>query len=220
MGSITVGSVINEFERKILDETNDDTDEAENIGIFNNCIRTMINLAPKIHSETEATRLAAGILQFLPAKGFELIDIPMNMGPEGITPGNLVRETTLKIMSDVYPQWTTDTPAEFIEHFMKDDVEERRFYTWPPVTDQVQVWVLIQMSTLPGPVVYDVDGDWRLLTIPVEDQYIDAIYNGMQYMYFDDDSDNPGNTPRSANFYQRFMTALQIETTKPRQRQS
>ena len=220
MGSITVGSVINEFERKILDETNDDTDEAENIGIFNNCIRTMINLAPRIHSETEPYRLAAGVLQFLPAKGIELIDISMNMGSDGSTPGTLVRETTLKIMSDLYPQWTTDTPAEFIEHFMKDDVEERRFYSWPPVTDQVQVHVLVQMSTLPTPVVYDVDGDWRLLTIPVEDQYIDAIFNGMQYMYFDDDSDNPGNTPRSANFYQRFMTALQIETTKPRSRQS
>jgi len=220
MGSITIGSVINEFERKILDETNDDTDEAENIGIFNNCIRTMINLASKIHTETEATRLAAGILQFLPAKGFQLVDIPMNMGSAGQTPGTLIRETTLKIMSDLYPQWTTDTPADAIEHFMKDDNDERRFYAWPPVTDQVQVWVLIQMSTLPTPVVYDVGGDWRLLTIPIEDQYIDAIYNGMLYMYYDDDSDNPGNTPRSQSFYQRFMQGLQIETTKPRLRQS
>lgn len=220
MGSITVGSVINEFERKILDETNEDTDEQENISIFNNCIRTMINLAPKVHQETEAVRLAPGLLQFLPAKAFELVDIPMNMGATGTAPGVLVRETTLKIMSDLYPQWTTDTPADYIEHFMKDDNDERRFYCWPPVTDQVQVWVLVQMSTLPTPVVYDVDGDWRLLTIPVEDQYIDAIYNGMLYMYYDDDSDNPGNTPRSGQFYQRFMTALQIETTKPRQRQS
>lgn len=220
MGSISVGSVIDEFERKILDESNDDTDEAENIGIFNNCIRTMINLAPKIHSETESVRMAAGVLQFLPAKGFELVDIPFNMGADGNVPGVMVRETTLKIMADLYPQWNTDPVSAEIEHFMKDDNEERRFYVYPPVTDQTQVWVLVQMSTLPTPVVYDVDGDWRLLTIPVEDQYINAIHNGMLYLYFDDDSDNPGNTPRSQNFYQRFMTALQIETTKPKQRQS
>ena len=180
----------------------------------------MINLAPKVHSETESVRMAAGVLQFLPAKGFELVDIPFNMGADGNAPGVMVRETTLKIMADLYPQWNTDPVAAAIEHFMKDDNDERRFYVYPPVTDQTQVWVLVQMSTLPTPVVWDVDGDWRLLTIPVEDQYINAIHNGMLYLYFDDDSDNPGNTPRSQNFYQRFMTALQIETTKPKQRQS
>jgi hypothetical protein len=220
MGTITVGSVIDQFERKILDESNDDTTEEENISFFNNTIRTMINLVPKIHSVTEGTLLAPGVLQFLPAKGFELVDIPLNMGSDGSTPGAPLRESTLKIFNEVWPQWATDPQAIVIEHFMKDDNEERRFYVYPPVHTQEPVYVLIQMSTLPTPVTYDVSNDWKLLNIPVEDQYIDAIINGMLYMFYDDDSDNPGNTPRSQIFYGRFQQALQLETMKPRQRQS
>ena len=220
MGTISVGSVIDQFERKILDEANEDTTEEENILLFNNTIRTMILLVPRIHSITEATLLAPGILQFLPAKGIELVDIPLNMGSDGNTPGTPLRETTLKIFNDVWPSWPYDAPSEVIEHFMKDDNEERRYYVYPPVHPDNPVYVLIQMSTLPAPVTYDVDGDWRLLTIPVEDQYIDAIHNGMLYMFYDDDSDNPGNTPRSQIYYQRFQTALQLETGRPRQRQS
>ena len=220
MGTITVGSVIDQFERKILDESNEDLTEDENITIFNNCIRTIILLVPRIHSKTEPQLLAPGVLQFLPAKGIELVDIPMNMGSDGQTPGIPLRETTLKIFNDVWPQWTTDPVATVIEHFMKDDNEERRYYVYPPVHPQDQVYVLMQMSTLPTPITYDVSNDWKLLTIPLEDQYIDAILNGMLYMFYDDDSDNPGNTPRSQLYYQRFATALQLETARPRQRQS
>jgi len=220
MSVITVGSAIDQFERKILDEGNEDWTEAENVTLFNNVIRTMINLVPKLHSKTEAVLLAPGVLQFLPAKGMELVDIPLNMGETGQTPGSPPRETTLKIFNDVYPQWAQAPEDTEIEHYMKDDNEERRFYVYPPVHSTTPVYVLIQMSTLPDPVVYDVSNDWKLLTIPVEDQYIDAIHNGMLYMFYDDDSDNPGNTPRSQMYYQRFQTALQIETVKPRQRQS
>lgn len=220
MGTISVGSVIDQFERKILDESNDDTTEAENIGIFNNTIRTMILYVPKIHSKTGAVLLAPGVLQFLPAQGIELVDAIMNMGDDGATPGIPLRESTLKIFNDLWPQWTTDPEATVIEHFMKDDNEERRYYVYPQVHSTTQVYILIQMSTLPDPVVYDVSGDWKLLTIPVEDLYIDAIFNGMLYQFYDDDTDNPGNTPRSQNFYQRFLQGLQLESLKPKQEQS
>jgi len=220
MSVITVGSAIDQFERKVLDEGNEDWTEAENVTLFNNTIRTMINLVPKLHSKTESVLLAPGVLQFLPAKGIELVDMPLNMGEDGTIPGAPPRETTLKIFHDVWPRWAYDPEDTVIEHYMKDDNEERRFYVYPPVHSTTPVYVLIQMSTLPDPIVYDVSNDWKLITIPVEDQYIDAIHNGMLYMFYDDDSDNPGNTPRSQMYYQRFQTALQIETVKPRQRQS
>lgn len=220
MGTITVGSVIDQFERKVLDESNDDLSEDENITIFNNCIRTIILLVPRLHSDTEAQLLAPGVLQYLPAKAIELVDIPLNMGSDGQVAGNPLRETTLKIFNDVYPQWASDPEATVIEHFMKDDNDRKRYYVYPPVHSQDQVYVLIQMSTLPTPITYDVSGDWKLLTIPLEDQYIDAIHNGMLYMFYDDDSDNPGNTPRSQVFYQRFAVALQLDTGRPRQRQT
>lgn len=220
MGTISVGSVIDQFERKILDEENEDFSESENITLFNNTIRTMILLVPRVHSRTEAMQLAPGILQFLPAKGIELVDMPLNMGEDGNTPGRPTRETTLKIFNDVWPDWSTDPVDTVVQHYMKDDNEERRFYVYPPVHPDTPVFVLVQMSTLPTPVTWDAAGDWRLLTIPVEDQYIDAIHNGMLYMFYDDDTDNPGNTPRSQMYYQRFQTALQLEQGRPRQRQS
>lgn len=220
MGTISVGSVIDQFERKILDEDNEDFSEDDNIGVFNNVIRTMILYVPRLHSKTLATLLAPGVLQFLPASGIELVDIPLNMGDDGATPGIPPRETTLKIFNDVYPQWASDPEAAVVEHYMKDDNEERRYYVYPPVHSSTQVYVLIQMSTLPTPITYDVSGDWKLLTIPVEDQYIDAIHNGMLYQFYDDDSDNPGNTPRSQTYYQRFLQGLQLESMRPRQKQT
>lgn len=220
MGTISIGSVIDQFEKRILDESNDDQSEDDNIVLFNNAIRTMILYVPRLHSKTLATALAPGILQFLPASGIELVDIPLNMGADGAIPGIPLRETTLKIFSDVYPQWASDPEATVIEHFMKDDNDERRFYVYPPVHSSTQVYVLMQMSTLPTPITPDVSGDWKLLTIPVEDQYIDAILNGMLYQFYDDDSDNPGNTPRSQTYYQRFLQGLQLESTRPRQKQT
>jgi hypothetical protein len=220
MGTISVGSVIDQFEKKILDESNEDNSEDDNISLFNNCIRTIILLVPRLHSDTEATLLAPGSFQYLPAKGIEVVDIPLNMGSDGATPGLPLRETTLKIFNDVYPQWATTPEATVIEHYMKDDNDRKRYYVYPPVHSTTQVYILIQMSTLPTPVIFDSSGDWKLLTIPLEDQYIDAIINGMLYMFYDDDSDNPGNTPRSQIFYQRFAVALQLDTGRPRQRQT
>jgi hypothetical protein len=134
MGTISVGSVIDQFERKILDEGNEDWTEAENVLLFNNVIRTMILLVPKIHSKTEPQLLAPGVLQFLPANGIELVDIPLNMGSDGQTPGAPLRESTLKIFNDVWPSWAYDPEATVIEHYMKDDNEERRYYVYPPVS--------------------------------------------------------------------------------------
>ena len=220
MGTITIGSVIDQFERKVLDESNEDFSEAENVTLFNNTIRTMINLVPKIHNITESKQLAPGILQVLPAAGVELVDILLNMGEDGDTPGLPVRETTLKIMSDLWPRWAQDPESDIVEHFMKDDNDNRRYYAYPAIDSQKPVFVLIQMSTMPAPIVWDANGDWKLLTIPVEDRYIDAIGNGMLYLFYDDDSDNPGNTPRSQLYYGRFQQALQLRQAQPRQSQS
>lgn len=215
MPTTTVGFCVDMAERKILDESNDEYSEQNLLDLYHQAIREIINLVPSAHTETKIWKLAPATRQVIPADGVELVDVIQNAGPDGTSPGTPIRETTLDVMKALLPGWEADTPADNCEHFMRLPESKKAFLVYPKSTGNNQI--LAQVTTIPPAVMWDSNGDWKVAVIPIDDTYSSAIINGMVYIAYDDDSDTPGNTPRSQVFYARFLQDLGIREQKKNQ---
>ena len=212
MPTTTVGLCVNLAERKILDESNDDYSEQNLLDLYHLSVKEIINLVASAHTETLSWAPSPSTKQMIPAAGVNLVDILMNMGPAGATPGKVIREVSLDAMKVLMPAWEADVATDEAEHFMRIPEMKREFYIYPKSTGNNQIMGVI--TTVPPAVVWDAGGLWKVAIIPLDDTYSHAIVNGMVYIAYDDDSDIPGNTPRSQIFYARFLQDLGIREQK------
>ena len=136
----------------------------------------------------------------------------LNMGTDGQTPGPAIRETTLDVMRTLLPGWEADDAADTIEHWFRLPESKTEFMIYPRSTGNN--YLMARITTMPAQVMWDGDGDWKLAVIPIDDTFSHAIINGMVYIAYDDDSDTPGNTPRSQVFYNRFLQDLGLRQQK------
>ena len=212
MPTTTVGHCVDMAERKILDESNDEYSEQNLLDLYHLSVKEIINLAPRSHTESRIWKLAPMTRQVCPADAVEIVDVIMNMGADGATPGAAIRETTLDIMKALLPGWEADAATDVVEHFMKLSESKTEFMIYPPSTGNN--YLMGRVTTIPAQVMWDSGGDWKLAVIPIDDTFSHAIINGMVYIAYDDDSDTPGNTPRSQVFYGRFLQDLGLRQQK------
>lgn len=212
MPTSTVGFCVDMAERKILDESNDEYTEQNLIDLYNLSVKEIINLVPSASSETRTWKTSATTKQMIPSDAVGLVDVLVNMGTDGATPGKAIRETTLNIMKSLLPTYETDTAAAVIQHFIRIPESRTQFLVYPK--SDGTPYLMAQIITIPTAIVWDADGDWEVAVIGIDDTYSHAIINGMVYIAYDDDSDVPGNSPRSQMFYQRFMQDLGLRDQK------
>jgi hypothetical protein len=212
MPTTTVGFCIDMAERKILDESNDEYTEQNLLDLYHLAINEIINLVPRAHSDSRTWKLAAATRQVIPADAVELVDAIMNMGTDGMVPGVAIRETTLDVMKVLLPDWEADTPAAVVENYFRLPESKVEFMVYPPNTGLG--YMKGRVTTIPARVIWDSNGDWKLAVIPFDDTFGSAIINGMVYIAYDDDTDTPGNSPRSQMFYGRFLQDLGLRAQK------
>lgn len=206
MPTTTIGHCIDMAERKILDESNDEYSEQNLLDLYHMAIKEIVNLVPRSHTESKSWKVAPSTRQVIPADGVEIVDVVMNMGSDGSAPGPTIRETTLDILKSVLPGYEADTPADNAEHWFRLPESKSEFGIYPRSTGNN--YILGRVTTIPAQVLWDSNGDFRLAIIPIDDTFTTAIINGMCYLAYDDDSDIPGNTPRSQIYYARFLQDL------------
>ena len=212
MPTTTIGHCIDMAERKILDESNDEYSEQNLLDLFHLAVKEIINLEPRAHTESRVWQLSPSTRQISPADAVELVDVIMNMGANGATPGAAIRETTLDVMRALLPGWEAVTPTDVAEHWFKVPESKVEFMIYPPSTGNNQL--LARITTIPAQVLWDSNDYFKIAIIPIDDTFSTAIINGMVYMAYDDDSDTPGNTPRSQVYYQRFLQDLGLRAQK------
>lgn len=212
MATTTVGLMVDLAERKILDEGNDEYSEQNLLDLYYLSIKEIINLVPSAHTEQMIWALAPGANQAIPARGSQLVDITLNMGANGATPGKLIRESTLEVMKALVPTFEIDTATDEAENYIRLPEDKKRFKIYPASTGNNQVMGAV--TTVPAAVIWDAQGNWKIATIPIDDTYSHAIVNGICYIAYDDDTDIPGNTPRSQVYYTRFLQDLGIREQK------
>jgi len=209
--SMTVGYLTDQAGVKFADDGNNEVTEADWIKYFNLSQAMIVGLLPAAFTRGSLMDLVAGVLQTLPSNTVELIDIPMNM-TDGSTPGAPIRETTLEIMNECCPDWTTDTASAIVEHFMRVPDNDLQFRVYPKNDGTGKVE--IQTAMTPPLVIEDDDDAWRDQPIALGDKYASAILNAMMFNACDEDTDAPGNTVKSDQYYNRMMQALGLKTAR------
>lgn len=208
--AITVGALINICRRKILDEEDLDFSDAELLQLYNNTNKKIVTLRPQAYTRIESMLLSAGNKQLIPSDGLTLISVRRNMGTDGATPGRAIRMSEGDVYTTLVPTWATDTAAEVIEDFWPVPNYPEQFYVYPP--SDGSGYIELEYAKVPPVTIDDGGGAWESEQSPFNDSYIDAQINGILYTAYDDDTDIPGNTPRSALYYARFLQALGIST--------
>jgi len=216
MSTLTVGYIVGVVEKKALDESNDDFTQAELIGLYNLALRFIVSLVPRAYAITTAELLAPGTLQSIPATGLVLSGIIRNAGTDGKTPGAAITEADLDSINRLVPNWSTETATEEIDNFMRISGMDASFYVSPP--SDGTGYVQMVYSAMPPTTTYDEDGDWEDDKIPLSDEFIPALPDAMLYNAYDDDTDTPGNVPRSQMYYQRAVQILGIKDTQTKGR--
>ena len=206
MPTTTVGFCVNMAERKILDESNDEYSEQNLVDLYNLAIKEIVNLVPSSSSAMRTWKMSPTTKQMIPADAVGLVDVLVNMGTDGKTPGPAIRETTLKVMKALLPGWEAVTASAVIQHFMRIPESKTQFFIYPK-SDGTN-YLMADIVVLPALVLWDAGQLWKVAVIGVDDTYSHAVINGMVYIAYDDDSDTPGNTPRSQMFYTRFLQDL------------
>jgi len=209
MSTLTVGWLVDVVEKKALDEQNDDFEQSELIGLYNLALRLIVSLVPRAYTITTAEKLAAGIIQSIPGNGLALVDIIMNMGTGGITPGVSIKEADLDAMNKLVPGWSSETAAVTIENFMRLKGMDASFYVSPPSDGTGYVQQVY--SATPPTTTYDEAGVWQNDKIPLSDEFVPVLPDAMLFNAYDEDSDVPGTLPRSQMYYNRVMQLLGIK---------
>lgn len=212
MSAQTVGSIIDLVRRKILDEdANPEVSDSELLQLYNLTLLKIITLVPSAYTRTKNLLLAAGAKQVIDSAGgdLRLVNVRRNMGTDGATPGRVVRATNLDVLTQIYPTWFTETQQAEVEDWAPVLDYPEEFYVIPP-NDGTQ-YIEIDVATTPTLATWDAAGAWRGATFPLRDHFTDAEINGILFMAYDDDSDIPGNTPRSQVYYGRFLQALGLQ---------
>lgn len=204
----TVGAVLDTVEKKIQDESNADWSVSDLLNLYNLTLREIVKLSPRAYSVFETFKMVSGAKQSLPASGLTLIDVAANMGTDGATPGRSPRGISMQVLASYLPDWREETAVAEIKHFIPIPETPNQFWVFPQ--SDGTGYLQCHFSKTPPTTTYDADDNYRAETIPLSDEYLNGIINGMLYMAYDDDSDIPGNTPRSAMYYGRFLQSIGV----------
>lgn len=217
MSQQTVGSIIDLVRRKIVDESDDDFSDPDLLQLYNLVLLEIVTLVPSAYTRTKIQQLVAGAKQLVDVDNGDLriVDVRRNMGADGATPGRVVRATNLDVLTQLYPTWFTETQQAEVEDWAPVLDYPEEFYVVPP-NDGTQ-YLEIDVATTPPLAVFDAGGAWESETFPLRDHFTNAAINGILYMAYDDDTDVPGNTPRSQLYYGRFLQALGLQQQSQQQ---
>lgn len=212
MSSLTVGWLIDLVRKKSIDENDVDFSDVDWISFYNLTLRLIVSLVPRAYALTSSHQMVSGVTQSIPTNGLRLVDVSRNTGNDGLTAGSGITEADYEAMKSMVPNWAEETASEEIEHFIRIPDMDASFHVYPP-SDGVG-YVEMVFSATPPTVTYDEAGAWETERIPVSDEFVNALPDGMLYHAYDEDSDTPGTIPRSQVYYGRLMQLLGLKARK------
>lgn len=116
-------------------------------------LRMCVIIQPRSHQTTIAHKLTAGSTrQVLPADAISLIDMPRNLGPDGLTPGYAITIADRQTLDTANAAWHTALTSTYINNYTYDDRAPNTFYVTPPPSVTVDVYVELVYSKNPAAV--------------------------------------------------------------------
>lgn len=211
--------------------------EIELVVYANYAQRAIAKYLPQAGSRVDAIKLAPGTKQDLtrvlaanilpgdgstPAdvSGIALLDVIRNMGPNGQTPGRVIRLIDRYTKDTNDPLWHTKTGAE-IREYIYDKQTPRVLYVVPGVPSSGAVWVelswmaepkVIPPGGEPGSHVYAYDGASTVL-MGIHDQFIEDAQNYVVAMALMKGSKNVQNLPKAQTHIALFTSSINTQAT-------
>ena len=179
--------------------------ESQWIEFINDACRVISSLRPDQSAVTASIKLSSGTKQDLPSDAMRLIDVTRNMGSDGNTPGNAIREVDREIFDLMLSSWHEDEGATEIENYMYDLRHPKEFYVYPPVSSTADVYVEIIYTQSFTPITSASDN------VPVNDVLVPAIKEWCLYRAYTIDSDSVNNTNLGLHYYKSFFQLLGTE---------
>lgn len=176
-------------------------EQIELVDHLNDTASLICALVPLANSRVDAIKLRQGTRQSIatiaaadckpgdgstpttPIYGLQVIAPRRNMGGNGMTPGNAIRVVERDMMDALVPDWHTKTGSR-VRSVVYDPQDPHTFYVSPGVPGTPNVWIELAYSAQPSKVPNVGTEDYSLAgtnttVIPVDDEYIDALVNGI-----------------------------------------
>ena len=182
----------------------DRVEESDWIRYLNAAIRALVLVRPDAGSTTENVQLIAGVKQSIPTDSLRLLDIPRNMGVDGVTPGKIITPSKRQHLDYANLLWPAATGDTAVDNFSYDNNAPTIFYVTPPVSSTVDVYVEMLTSKLPTTLT-DV-GD----SMEISDLFFEPLVQYMLYKAFSAD-DEDVEFQKATQYLGNFFNLLQVE---------
>jgi len=212
MANVTMKYVIDLAAEQLIDAGHNEWTVQKLVGWGNMGSRQIVSFVPKANAVVGPFKLAAGARQVLDPSGIMVIGATRNLGTDGKTPGNVVNETTVALLSQFSPGWAQETAAATIKDFAPDPANQAMFWVSPP--SDGTTFIELTRSEVPTPIVWDSGGAWETARAGVSNEYVNTLLDYILFRAFGKDTDLPGNTERSKSHLSNYLNALGITSAK------
>jgi len=193
----TCQSVVDQAIEILQDSGNDHWSDAELFAWLKYGQKAIVRLKPTANPVLGDITLASGLWQDLNSGAIFLLDVIMNSGTDGSTPGAPVTIVERKWIDRMLPDWTTETAAATIKHVIYDPkVNPKKFMVYPKSDGTTRIEVMeAHLPTDPAAIGNN---------ITLDDEYVEALLEYILFRAFTRDADYVKNQERAMFHYMNF----------------
>ena len=171
--------------------------ESEWLDWYNECLLTLVTVAPNAVAVNRTLTLVQGSRQTIPETAARLVDVVRNT-----TSGRAIRNIDRKTLDEQFSTWHKDL-ADEAYFYVYDAGVPTTFYVYPALkTAGVQIDVVLAEKPVAATQTSDV--------IAVSDWYAPAIVDYLLYRAYLKNADYTNDLGRSDNFYNKFLSKLGV----------
>lgn len=197
----TAQSIIDKAEEILQDASNDRYSEAELLAWLNFGQKAIVREKPDANPVRESVLLTSGLWQSLPTTGILLLDVTMNMGTDGTSPGTPIILVDRKWIDTALPTWTVASASDEVKHLIYDPKSQpKSFMVYPQSTGSN--YIEIVTAKLPA----DVAAIGNNITIG--DEYAEALLDYVLFRAYTRDAEYRQNADRAIAHWQSFLMIL------------
>jgi len=201
MGTITVDSILTKACQDLNDEDQVRWLSTHKVALINEAQRAVVNVKWNAYVKNSTTPTVSGTKQTLPVDAVQLIDIPRNMGVDGLTPGKVIRPVKREVLDARVPGWHYATADAEAQHYTYSLEDIRTFYLYPPQPTTGMGHVHLVYAALPA----DVAAGGQ---ITLDDIYEPALVFYLLYRCFSKDTEFAADQGRAPSYWQAFVAAI------------
>lgn len=203
MGTILASAIIAKVRWQLQDMGSARWTDSELLAWISDGQRLIYEARPSLFAVTGNITLTAGTRQSAPAGAVAMVKVVRNMGADGATPGNAIRQVPQDLLDTNTPDWHSQTPSEVIQNCVLDPRTAKTFYVFPPAVAGTCVEAVYTIAPAELTDVSDV--------LAVDDVCAPALPEFALFRAFSKDLETAGSEARAAQALAAFNAFLNKE---------